>query len=760
MQIMLRNILLCSLLFTSLIFCIEYENQIQLEHSEGNPADYFLYWNIVEDVIQIKITAKTLGWIGFGLSPEGTMVNSDVVIGWISDSGDSFFDDRFAVQYSEPIRDVDMSPAGEDNTNLLSIGTSDGWTTIEYSRLLNTHDEWDVPISAGETTIVWAMGYEGDNPQSGQITRHQYRAVNTVTFFDSSFSLPEILPPRCSGETSRKFYTGDSSSVVGLRLESLAGDIKLSDGALSEITVNVLESGYTSSMLSSVQTNFYSPNQGLWAVTSQRGDSSLSTPNTSNGPQSGATNPLNTTIGNNECVGSDMNAIIPKDNSFTHVSAFTHEGHIKLNQMNVNSKLQVKTNGGTITGEITVNYDTSLSILSEWSEVALEVERSIDFDGSESLRVLLIGFAGEYNIETSSGNSLIVTGDMVTPTSGSENSEQGYVGFAGLITSINITATCDIEVAFFHDADTLTVDLQMPNYNVPSKRTSYICTPVDFPRDQDYHIVRIDPIKDQQAVLHHMVLFICPNQQEASEPWDCSDMDPDCQEMLYVWAVGGENFFLPAEAGFPMGPNGSQFALLQIHYDNPDNLDNIWDTSGFRLYYTPNLRKYDAGILQIGSMNIAIPPGEEAYTVGTQEEGCPAECSTQNIPEDTELIVFASMLHAHLAGRQIYTEHYRQSGNETIKIDDLNNNPYYDFNVQAYDLFNPPKTMQPGDSLVTYCVYNTEDRTDTTYFGLSTYEEMCFNYVAYYPLAPWAYCYGSSEHLAYCDDATFVNSWE
>ena len=135
-------------------------------------------------------------------------------------------------------------------------------------------------------------------------------------------------------------------------------------------------------------------------------------------------------------------------------------------------------------------------------------------------------------------------------------------------------------------------------------------------------------------------------------------MDPECTSMLYVWAIGGTNFYLPEEAGFPMGPSGTQYAILQIHYDNPDLLDNVWDNSGFRLYYTPNLRQYDAGILEVGTFDIVIPPGESAYKVGDVYEGCPSECTTQNIPEGSEITIFASMLHAHLAGRVSKTHLY------------------------------------------------------------------------------------------------------
>eukprot|EP01025_Chloroclados_australasicus_P002154 TRINITY_DN10499_c0_g1_i1.p2 TRINITY_DN10499_c0_g1~~TRINITY_DN10499_c0_g1_i1.p2 ORF type:complete len:133 (+),score=15.78 TRINITY_DN10499_c0_g1_i1:47-400(+) len=115
---------------------------------------------------------------------------------------------------------------------------------------------------------------------------------------------------------------------------------------------------------------------------------------------------------------------------------------------------------------MTINEDSKLSIISEWSEVALEVERTMDFEGNEKLRVLVIGYAGTYDVSTAPGSTLLITGDMVTPTTGGPSSEQGYVGFAGLTTSININATCDVEVAFYHDADTLTVDLKMENYNV------------------------------------------------------------------------------------------------------------------------------------------------------------------------------------------------------------------------------------------------------------------------------------------------------
>ena len=36
------------------------------------------------------MSAKTLGWVGFGISPNGGMKGSDMVIGWVDPAADVF----------------------------------------------------------------------------------------------------------------------------------------------------------------------------------------------------------------------------------------------------------------------------------------------------------------------------------------------------------------------------------------------------------------------------------------------------------------------------------------------------------------------------------------------------------------------------------------------------------------------------------------------------------------------------------------------
>ena len=49
-----------------------------------------LFWKYDETTITFEIHAQTLGYVGFGISPNGQMSGSDMVIGWVS-SGNAYF---------------------------------------------------------------------------------------------------------------------------------------------------------------------------------------------------------------------------------------------------------------------------------------------------------------------------------------------------------------------------------------------------------------------------------------------------------------------------------------------------------------------------------------------------------------------------------------------------------------------------------------------------------------------------------------------
>ena len=53
---------------------------------------YGLHWNFTRSTesIYFAVNVSTTGWVGFGLSPNGQMPGSDVVIGWV-DGENSYF---------------------------------------------------------------------------------------------------------------------------------------------------------------------------------------------------------------------------------------------------------------------------------------------------------------------------------------------------------------------------------------------------------------------------------------------------------------------------------------------------------------------------------------------------------------------------------------------------------------------------------------------------------------------------------------------
>jgi len=53
---------------------------------------YELYWSydLEEETISVAVRVQTDGCVGFGLSPNGQMPGSDVVIGWVDDQGNAY----------------------------------------------------------------------------------------------------------------------------------------------------------------------------------------------------------------------------------------------------------------------------------------------------------------------------------------------------------------------------------------------------------------------------------------------------------------------------------------------------------------------------------------------------------------------------------------------------------------------------------------------------------------------------------------------
>ncbi len=140
---------------------------------------YELHWNydLSAQTISFAVRVQTTGWVGFGISPDGGMVGSDVVIGWVESEGTVQFhvsnyhqcergsvsmlyncyclfslflliQDRYAEQ--EALPPIDAS----QDWFLISGEQENGFTILEFSRNITSCDDRDMNILVSDCIYV------------------------------------------------------------------------------------------------------------------------------------------------------------------------------------------------------------------------------------------------------------------------------------------------------------------------------------------------------------------------------------------------------------------------------------------------------------------------------------------------------------------------------------------------------------------------------------------------------------------------------
>ena len=66
----------------------QYTYSVQLD-TAGNYTMFYSY-DEASSILRIAVRVQTNGWIGLGISPNSQMPGSDVVIGWVDESGTPF----------------------------------------------------------------------------------------------------------------------------------------------------------------------------------------------------------------------------------------------------------------------------------------------------------------------------------------------------------------------------------------------------------------------------------------------------------------------------------------------------------------------------------------------------------------------------------------------------------------------------------------------------------------------------------------------
>jgi len=241
----------------------------------------------------------------------------------------------------------------------------------------------------------------------------------------------------------------------------------------------------------------------------------------------------------------------------------------------------------------------------------------------------------------------------------------------------------------------------------------------------DVHIVGVEHVINENTAhfVHHFILTgVSYDSINHPNTWD--------EHQIYAWAPGVGSMVID-QCGFRASRTygvGDNYFKLQTHYDNP-NLSNegILEQSGVRIYYTQDFKPHDCGTIEIGMGGQAevLPTGKTKYVF---------ECADTSIIEwpVPEVTVLYDFLHMHAVGREQWSEHYFNDTGEWVTTNRID---FWDFNFQRFmPPLHGPYTFKKGEGMRVTCIYETG--SNPVKWGPGSTDEMCINYLVYYPRVP------------------------
>ena len=133
----------------------EYENHITVSR------DLFdIYWTSDDENLYMGMKGKTAGWISVGFNPTVGMLDSDIVIGGNDGTnGETYIYDMYSIGTYGP-HPSDTEIGGTFDITEYAADEGSAYTTVEFSRKLDTGDEYDSVLKRGETAkVLWSLSY-------------------------------------------------------------------------------------------------------------------------------------------------------------------------------------------------------------------------------------------------------------------------------------------------------------------------------------------------------------------------------------------------------------------------------------------------------------------------------------------------------------------------------------------------------------------------------------------------------------------------
>lgn len=253
-------------------------------------------------------------------------------------------------------------------------------------------------------------------------------------------------------------------------------------------------------------------------------------------------------------------------------------------------------------------------------------------------------------------------------------------------------------------------------FQVPSSTNlaDYRCFSIQNPFSSTEHAHAWAPIIDDDAIVHHWLLFGANAPARSASGIGCQLAVENT--LVAGWAPGGSNAVAPSDVSVKLS---FPYYILQVHYANQTGATRA-DSSGVA-FCTGGARQNVAGPVTLGTNSISIPPGATASSVGLcNGNGAPSLA----LDNSTPITIMSTSPHMHKTGKSFRTEH--------VGFADLSNIPQWDFDVQLHYQTNPRRVVRPGELLRTTCTFqNATSRTIG--YGPGTDQEMCYDFILAYP---------------------------
>lgn len=168
-----------------------------------------LYYEVIDGVFCARIESESEGWLGFGISSNGSMVPAEAVIG--------VPDDGSVLKYDLTSKDTSgVVPMSDDKQTLLdaSIVQEGGKTTMTFAKVM---DEDEYPLVIGDNSCIYAqadsntLGYHGGNRGSFTLTLEE---ASTATSSTTASSTAETTQAPTDTETQPEPDGGSSGNMA------------------------------------------------------------------------------------------------------------------------------------------------------------------------------------------------------------------------------------------------------------------------------------------------------------------------------------------------------------------------------------------------------------------------------------------------------------------------------------------------------------------------------------------------------------------